>query len=64
MQLPVVFVVKWGQMGVGGFMVILGLLLISGIADNLPVFSCVLIDKSLIINTIHFSGLQAFSGVL
>ena len=27
-----------------------------------PVFSCVLIDKSLIINTIHFSGVLAFSG--
>jgi hypothetical protein len=38
------------------------LLFISGFAGFLPVFSCVLIDKWLIINTIHFSGLHAFSG--
>ena len=41
---------------------ILGLFLISGIADNLPVVSCVLLDNSLIINGIHFSGRQAFAG--
>ena len=35
---------------------------VSGIADNFPVFSCVLVDNSLIINTIHFSGMHAISG--
>ena len=45
-----------------GFVVILRLFLISGIADNFPVFSWVLALKSLIINTIHFSGMHAFSG--
>jgi hypothetical protein len=39
------------------------LFLISGIADYLPVFSWVLGVNSLIINTIHFSGLKAISGV-
>jgi hypothetical protein len=38
------------------------LLFITGFAGFLPVFSCVLIDKWLIINIIHFSGLHAFSG--
>jgi hypothetical protein len=28
----------------------------------LPVFSCVLALKSLIINTIHFSGMHAIAG--
>jgi hypothetical protein len=37
-------------------------LYISSFAGYLPVFSWVLIDKWLIINTIHFSGLLAFSG--
>ncbi len=45
--------------GCYGFFVILGLLLISGL---FPVFSCVLALKSLIINTIHFSGICAFVG--
>jgi len=36
--------------------------LISGIASCLPVVSCVLAHKSLIINTIHFSGLHACAG--
>ncbi len=31
-------------------------------AGFLPVVSCVLVHNSLIINTIHFSGMQAFSG--
>ena len=35
---------------------ILVLLFITGFAGFLPVFSCVLIDKWLIINGIHFSG--------
>jgi cytosine/uracil/thiamine/allantoin permease len=35
------------------------LFLISGL---LPVFSCVLIDKWLIINAIQFSGMHAISG--
>ena len=39
--------------------IIYSLCLISGL---LPVFSCVLMDNSLIINTIHFSGMKAFSG--
>ncbi len=39
--------------------VIWSLCLISGL---FPVFSCVLTLKSLIINTIHFSGMKAFSG--
>ncbi len=41
---------------------IFSLFLIYGIADNLPVFSWVLTLNSLIINTIHFSGLHAFTG--
>ena len=41
---------------------ILGLLFISGFAGLLPVISCVLALNSLIINTIHFSGLHAFAG--
>ena len=41
------------------FCFILGLQLISGFAGLLPVVSYVLIDKSLIINGIHFSGKQA-----
>ena len=41
---------------------ILSLLFISIFAGYLPVFSWVLALKSLIINTIHFSGMQAFSG--
>ncbi len=40
-------------LSVGIPLVILYLLLISGL---FPVFSCVLVLKSLIINTIHFSG--------
>jgi hypothetical protein len=44
------------------FLFILGLLLISGIAGLLPVFSWVLIDNSLIINTIHFCRSYAFAG--
>ena len=40
--------------------VIFCLLFISGFAGLLPVFSCVLVDKSLIINGIHFSGWHAF----
>jgi hypothetical protein len=36
--------------------------LLKGFADNLPVFSWVFTLNSLIINTIHFSGLHAFSG--
>ena len=44
------------------YLIIFGLLLISGIAGLLPVVSCVLIDKSLIINTIHFSGMHAIAG--
>jgi hypothetical protein len=42
--------------------VILGLLFISSFAGYLPVVSWVLIDKWLIINAIHFSGMKAFSG--
>ncbi len=45
-----------GLCGCCGFLFILGLLFISYFAGFLPVFSCVLIDNSLIINTIHFSG--------
>jgi hypothetical protein len=37
-------------------------LFISGFAGFLPVFSCVLALNSLIINTIHFSGMHAFAG--
>ena len=48
--------------GCCGFVVILGLLIISSIAGFLPVFSWVLIDKSLIINAIHFSSLHAIAG--
>ena len=44
------------------FLVIFCLLLISGFAGYLPVVSWVLVLKSLIINTIHFSGMHAFSG--
>jgi hypothetical protein len=40
----------------------LGLIIISGFAGFLPVVSCVLMDKWLIINTIHFSGMVAFAG--
>ena len=40
---------------------ILYLFFISVFAGFLPVVSWVLIDKSLIINTIHFSGMLAFS---
>ncbi len=43
-------------------MVIFILFAISGISGLFPVFSCVLGYKSLIINTIHFSGTWAFSG--
>jgi hypothetical protein len=43
------------------FWFILSLFLIPGIADNLPVFSWVLTLNLLIINTIHFSGVHAFS---
>ena len=41
---------------------IFGLLFISGFSGLFPVISCVLAFKSLIINTIHFSGMLAFSG--
>jgi hypothetical protein len=41
---------------------ILSLLFISCFAGYLPVFSWVLMLNSLIINTIHFSGVYAFSG--
>jgi hypothetical protein len=41
---------------------ILVLLFITGFAGFLPVFSCVLIDKWLIINGIHFSGLHVIAG--
>jgi len=41
---------------------IFSLIIISGIADYLPVFSWVLALNSLIINTIHFSGMVAFAG--
>ena len=51
-----------GLYGCCGFVVILCLLLIFGIADSLPVVSWVLLLKSLTINTIHFSGMYAFSG--
>ncbi len=51
-----------GLYGCCGFVVILGLLLISGVAGLLPVVSWVLIDNSLIINTIYFSGMHAFAG--
>ena len=55
------------------FLVIFGLLFISGFAGLFPVFSCVFGCNSLIINTIHFSGslrvklwllkgMQAFAG--
>ena len=44
------------------YLVILGLLLISGFAGLLPVVSWVLGCNSLIINDVHFSGMQAFSG--
>ena len=43
------------------FLVIFCLLFIYFFADYLPVFSCVLWVNSLIINTIHLSGLHAFS---
>ena len=36
--------------------------LLIGFAGFLPVVSCVLIDKWLIINAIHFSGIQAIAG--
>ena len=45
-------------MGSIGF--IFGIFIISGIADNLPVFSCVFGVNSLIINTIHFCRLWVF----
>jgi hypothetical protein len=45
--------------GCCGFVVILCLLFISGL---LPVFSCVLIDKWLIINGIPICRLYAFAG--
>ena len=48
--------------GCCSFGFILGLCLISSFAGFLPVVSCVLIDKWLIINAIHFSGMQVFSG--
>jgi hypothetical protein len=41
-------------------MVIFCLLFISSFAGVLPVFSCVLIDKSLIINGVRFCRLYAF----
>jgi hypothetical protein len=41
---------------------ILCLLSISGFAGYLPVFLCVLVLKSLIINGIHFSGLHVVAG--
>jgi len=41
---------------------IFGFLFISGFAGLLPVVSWVLQCNSLIINTIHFSGMMAFSG--
>ena len=44
------------------YLVILGLFFISSFAGFLPVVSWVLMDNSLIINTIHFSGMEAFSG--
>ena len=40
---------------------IFGLIVISSFAGLLPVVSCVLIDKWLIINAIHFSGQHALS---
>jgi len=46
------------------FLVILGLLFISGFAGFLPVVSWVLQCNSLIINTIHFSGMVPFSGIV
>ncbi len=42
-------------------LVIFGLLFISGFSGLFPVFSCVFGVNSLIINTIHFSGMHAFS---
>jgi hypothetical protein len=44
------------------YLVTFSLLFISGFAGFLPGTSWVLIDKSLIINTIHFSGLYAIAG--
>ncbi len=48
--------------GCCGFAFIFGLSFISGIAGLFPVFTYVLVDKLLIINTIHFSGLHCVSG--
>jgi hypothetical protein len=44
----------FGLCGCCGIIVIFDLLFISCFAGFLPVFSCVLIDKWLIINAIHF----------
>jgi hypothetical protein len=63
----------FGLCGCCDFLFILGLCFISvavakklwlliGFAGLLPVFSCVLIDKWLIINDIHFCMLCAFAG--
>jgi hypothetical protein len=45
-----------------GLWYIFGLFVISVFAGLLPVVSCVLIDKWLIINAIQFSGMHALSG--
>ena len=49
-----------GLYGCFGFVVILGLFIISGIADSLPVVSCVFWVNSLIINSIHFCWFACF----
>ena len=46
------------------YLIIFGLLFISGVSGLFPVFSCVFGVNSLIINTIHFSGLQAIAAVV